>query len=72
VVASTRTQGDRILRVGAVVTVVGLACTLIAMLPLVIPGLELPSTWWFLSMITGVGLALVIVGLAVSARSRRR
>ena len=71
-VASTRTQGDRILRVGAVVTVVGLACTLIAMLPLVIPGLELPSTWWFLSMITGVGLALVIVGLAVSARSRRR
>jgi hypothetical protein len=72
VVASTRTPGDRILRVGAVVTVVGLACTLIAMLPLVIPGLELPSAWWFLSMITGVGLALVIVGLAVSARSRRR
>ena len=70
--ASTRTPGDRILRIGAVVTVIGLVCTLIAILPLVIPGLELPSAWWFLSMITGVGLALVILGLAVSARSRRR
>jgi hypothetical protein len=37
-----------------------------------VPDLELPSVWWFLSMITGVGLALVIVGLAVSARSRHR
>ena len=60
------------LRIGAVVTVIGLICTVIAMLPLVVPGLELPSAWWFLSMITGVGLALVIIGLAVSARARRR
>lgn len=70
--APTRAPGDRILRVGAAVTVIGLICTMIALLPLVVPGLELPSTWWFLSMITGIGLALVILGLAVSARSRRR
>jgi hypothetical protein len=70
--APTRAPGDRILRVGAVVTVIGLICTLIAMIPLVAPSVELPSAWWFLSMITGVGLALVIIGLAVSARSRRR
>lgn len=70
--ASPRSPGDRLLRVGAVVTVSGLVCTVIAMLPLVVPGLELPSAWWFLSMITGVGLALVIAGLAVSARSRGR
>ena len=70
--APTRAPGDRILRVGAVVTVIGLICTLIAMIPLVAPSVELPSAWWFLSMIPGVGLALVIVGLAVSARSRRR
>jgi hypothetical protein len=69
--ASTGSAGDRLLRIGAVVTVIGLVCTVIAMLPLVVPGLELPSLWWFLSMITGVGLALVIAGLAVSARSRR-
>jgi len=70
--ATESSPGDRLLRIGAVVTVIGLVCTVIAMLPLVVPGLELPSVWWFLSMITGVGLALVIVGLAVSARSRRR
>ena len=70
--APTRAPGDRILRLGAVVTVIGLVCTLIAMIPLVAPSVDLPSAWWFLSMITGVGLALVIVGLAVSARSRRR
>jgi hypothetical protein len=69
---SPRSLGDTLLRIGAIVTVVGLVCTLIAMLPLVLPGLELPSAWWFLSMITGIGLALVILGLAVSARSRRR
>ena len=70
--ASGSAPGDRLLRIGAIVTVIGLICTVIAMLPLVVPGLELPSAWWFLSMITGVGLALVIAGLAVSARTRRR
>jgi VIT1/CCC1 family predicted Fe2+/Mn2+ transporter len=64
--------GDRLLRIGAVVMIVGLACTLVALLPLVFPSLELPSLWWFLSMLTGVGLALVLLGLVVSARSRRR
>ena len=57
--ASDRSPGDRLLRIGAVTTVIGLACTVIAMLPLVWPGLSLPSAWWFLSMITGIGLALV-------------
>ena len=60
------------MRAGAVVTVLGIACTLIAMLPLVIPGLSLPPVWWFLSMITGVGLALILLGLLVSALGRRR
>ncbi len=69
---SPRAAGDRIMRAGAVVTVVGLACTLVAMLPLVVPGLSLPSALWFLAMITGVGLAMVLLGLLVSARSRRR
>jgi hypothetical protein len=69
---SGRVPGDRLLRAGAIVTVIGLLCTLIAMLPLVVPGMTLPSAWWFLSMITGVGLAMVITGLAVAARARRR
>ena len=69
---SRRAPGDRIMRAGAVITVIGLICTLIAILPLVIPSLTLPSAWWFLSMLTGVGLAIVLVGLLVSALSRRR
>jgi hypothetical protein len=58
--------------VGAIVTMIGLVFALIAMLPLVIPDLTLPSYWWFLAMITGVGLALVLLGLRLSARARSR
>jgi len=63
--------GDRVLRAGVVVTVIGLIFTLIALIPLVIPSVELPGVWWFLAMITGVGLAIVILGLVMSARERR-
>jgi hypothetical protein len=64
-------KSDRVLRVGVIVTVLGLLITLIAMLPLVIDDLTLPGIWWFLSMITGVGLFLIIVGLILGARERR-
>ncbi len=61
---------DRVIRVGAVLTVLGIIFSLIAILPLV-TDLELPSIWWFLSMLTGVGLAVILLGLIISARSRR-
>jgi VIT1/CCC1 family predicted Fe2+/Mn2+ transporter len=64
-------KGDLLLRIGAAVTVVGLACALVAMTPLVVPSVELPGVWWFLSMLTGVGLALMILGLLRSSRARR-
>ena len=54
-----------------VVTIVGLILSSIALLPLFFPNLELPGAWWFLSMITGVGLALVILGLIRASRGRR-
>lgn len=63
--------GDRLLRTGMVITVIGLALSLVALLPLVIPGLTLPGIWWFLSMLTGVGLAVVILGLIRASRARR-
>lgn len=63
--------GDRLLRFGMIVTVIGLLLSSVALLPLVIPTLELPGAWWFLSMITGVGLALVILGLIRASRARR-
>lgn len=62
--------GDRILRIGLIVTALGLLAVVIAVLPLLIPTLEPSGVWWFLAMITGVGLAIVIAGLVISARER--
>lgn len=59
------------MRIGVGVTVAGLLATVIAIAPLVFPNIALPGVWWFLSMITGVGLALVIAGLVIAARERR-
>lgn len=67
----TTSPGDRVLRAGAIVTAVGLAFTLLAIVPLVVPSVSLPSAMWFLSMLTGVGLAIVFVGLVIAARGRR-
>ncbi len=64
-------SADRVLRIGAVITGVGLVCTLVALLPLVVPSLELPSLMWFLAMLTGVGLVIVFIGLAMQARTRQ-
>ena len=63
--------GDRLLRVGLIVTVLGLLLSSVALLPLLFPSVELPGAWWFLSMTTGVGLALVIAGLIRASRARR-
>ena len=67
----SRPRGDLVLRAGMVITLVGLLLTLVAVLPLVIPSLHLPSAMWLLSMITGVGLIVIFVGLSIGARSRR-
>jgi hypothetical protein len=65
------TPADRVLRIGGVITVVGLVFTAIAMLPLLVPSLELPGAMWFLAMLTGVGLIVVFIGLVMGARGRR-
>lgn len=57
------------MRVGAVILAIGMIFTLIAILPLV-TSLELPSVWWGLSMLTGVGLAMILIGLRRSSKAR--
>lgn len=64
--------GDRLMRVGAWVTGVGMVATLVAILPLVVPSLTLPPVFWWLAMLTGVGLTLLLVGLLRAARARGR
>ncbi len=68
-VSAKVTRAQRVIKAGAILTIIGLVATLIAILPLV-SDIELSGTWWFLSMITGVGLATVLAGLTMSARSR--
>lgn len=63
--------GDTLLRVGIAVTTLGLVFTLVALIPLFFPEVALSGAWWFLSMLTGVGLALMIAGLIRASRARR-
>jgi hypothetical protein len=63
--------GDRLIRAGLVVTVVGMLLALVAMIPLV-SDVDLPSAFWWLSMLVGVGLAMILVGLARNGRRRSR
>lgn len=63
--------GDRLIRGGLVVTAVGMILALVAMLPLV-TGLELPSAFWWLSMLVGVGMGMILVGLTRNGRRRSR
>jgi hypothetical protein len=71
-VSTDPSPADRVLRIGGAITAAGLVFTVIAMLPLLVPSMELPGAMWFLAMLTGVGLVVVFVGLAMGARGRRR
>lgn len=64
--------GETLLRAGLAITAIGLVCTLIAILPLFWPSLAMSGVWWFLSMLTGVGLIVIIAGLVTSGRDRRK
>ena len=62
-------RGDRLMRAGAVILAIGMVFTLIAILPL-FTDLDLPSILWGLSMFTGVGLAMILIGLRRSSKTR--
>jgi hypothetical protein len=66
-----RTAADTVMRAGAVVTAVGMVCLLVAIIPLFVSSAHLPSAMWFAAMLTGVGLLIGFVGLAMGARRRR-
>ncbi len=67
-----RYPGDRLMRIGAWITAGGMVLTVLAIVPLVVPSVRLPSAFWWLAMVTGVGLALVLAGLWQAARARSR
>jgi len=59
------------MRIGAVITVIGMICTAVAISPLFIHSLHLPGYWWGLSMLTGLGLGIILFGLRRSSGNRR-
>ena len=63
--------GDQMIRIGTGLSVLGILLALVALLPLV-TDLELPSAFWVLSMLVGVGFALILLGLARKGRTRSR
>jgi hypothetical protein len=63
--------GPALVKAGYAVTVAGLVLGVVALLPLV-TALELPSLFWALAMLLGVGLALILVGLFLQGRQRSR
>ena len=65
-------RADLVLRAGVGVTALGILFTMIALIPLVVPSWNPPGWLWFAAMVIGVGLFIMIVGLVLSARGRRR
>ena len=63
--------GPALVRAGFAVTVVGLGLALIALLPLV-TSVELPSLFWALAMLVGIGVGLILTGLFAQGHRRSR
>ena len=69
--ARSSAASDLLFRLGGSLMVIGMVLSLIALTPLV-ADFQLSSVWWGLSMITGVGLVLVLVGLRRNSSARTR
>jgi hypothetical protein len=64
--------GDLLVRIGAIVFLVGTVGTLATVAPLLLGTKRLPTPAYFVSMLMAVGLALALGGLLRSALAQRR
>lgn len=64
--------GDLLVRVGAVLFMIGALATLATLTPLFIGAHPLPTAAYLVSMLMGVGFALALAGLLRSALEQRR
>jgi hypothetical protein len=69
--ATSPSNTDRVMRVGAVLVGVGVLCTLVTVLPLFSGGGPLPVTFYLLCFLAPLGLTLIGVALWRQARGRR-
>ncbi|MBV9024472.1 MAG: hypothetical protein JO362_11930 [Streptomycetaceae bacterium] len=63
--------GDLLVRIGAILFVIGAVSTLATVTPLFIGAHPLPSAAYFVCMLMGVGFALALSGLLRSALAQR-
>ncbi|SDN92445.1 hypothetical protein SAMN05216259_106244 [Actinacidiphila guanduensis] len=63
--------GDLLVRIGAVVFVVGAVGTIVTVMPLLLGTSPLPTPAYFVCMLMGVGLALALFGLLRAAMAQR-
>jgi hypothetical protein len=64
--------GDLLVRVGAIVFLVGAVGTLATVAPLLLGTSRLPTPAYFVSMLMGVGLAVALAGLLRAALAQRQ
>ena len=64
--------GDLLVRIGAIVFLVGAVGTLATVAPLLLGTHRLPTPAYFVSMLMGVGMALALIGLLRSALAQRQ
>lgn len=64
--------GDLLVRIGAIVFLVGAVGTLATAAPLLLGTHTLPTPAYFVSMLMGVGLAVALCGLLRSALAQRQ
>ncbi|MFF7155501.1 hypothetical protein [Streptomyces sp. NPDC008139] len=68
----TMGAGDLLVRVGAIVFLVGAVGTLVTVAPLLLGTHTLPTPAYFVSMLMGVGMAVALCGLLRSALAQRQ
>lgn len=64
--------GDRLVRIGAIVFLVGALSTLATMAPLFLGTRPLPSVFWSLCMLMGAGFLIAAAGVVRSVRAGAR
>ena len=68
----TPQPGDALVRVGAILFLIGAVATIATVAPLFLGLTPLPTAAYFVSMVMPLGFGVALVGLLRSARSQRR
>ncbi|MEE4545476.1 hypothetical protein V2S66_26345 [Streptomyces sp. V4-01] len=68
----TMGAGDLLVRIGAILFMIGAVGTIVTVAPLLLHTRTLPTPAYFVSMLMGVGMAVALVGLLRSALAQRQ